>query len=73
MFALAAKNFMCWLFEKNLSVVRGVGQQRSAIKISSNALVTLEATDTDVAEKVMEVGCIHCARIIGLVDGISGH
>ncbi|CAN8251381.1 unnamed protein product [Cochlearia groenlandica] len=73
-FALAAKKkgFDVLVFEKDLSAIRGEGQYRGPIQIQSNALAALEAIDTDVAEQVMEAGCITGDRINGLVDGVSG-
>ncbi|XP_012079233.1 zeaxanthin epoxidase, chloroplastic [Jatropha curcas] len=73
-FALAAKRkgFEVLVFEKDLSAVRGEGQYRGPIQIQSNALAALEAIDLEVAEEVMEAGCITGDRINGLVDGVSG-
>lgn len=73
-FALAAKRkgFDVLVFEKDLSAIRGEGQYRGPIQIQSNALAALEAIDPEVAEEVMEAGCITGDRINGLVDGISG-
>lgn len=73
-FALAAKRkgFEVMVFEKDLSAIRGEGQYRGPIQIQSNALAALEAIDMDVAEEVMNAGCITGDRINGLVDGISG-
>ena len=73
-FALAAKQkgFDVVVFEKDLSAIRGEGQYRGPIQIQSNALAALEAIDMEVAEKVMEAGCITGDRINGLVDGVSG-
>ncbi|KAE8675758.1 Zeaxanthin epoxidase [Hibiscus syriacus] len=73
-FALAAKKkgFDVVVFEKDLSAIRGEGQYRGPIQIQSNALAALEAIDMEVAEKVMEAGCITGDRINGLVDGVSG-
>lgn len=73
-FALAAKKkgFEVVVFEKDLSAIRGEGQYRGPIQIQSNALAALEAIDMDVAEEVMNTGCITGDRINGLVDGISG-
>ncbi|KAE8686021.1 Zeaxanthin epoxidase [Hibiscus syriacus] len=73
-FALAAKRkgFDVVVFEKDLSAIRGEGQYRGPIQIQSNALAALEAIDMEVAEKVMEAGCITGDRINGLVDGVSG-
>ncbi|XP_021274355.1 zeaxanthin epoxidase, chloroplastic isoform X2 [Herrania umbratica] len=73
-FALAAKKkgFDVVVFEKDMSAIRGEGQYRGPIQIQSNALAALEAIDMEVAEKVMEAGCITGDRINGLVDGVSG-
>lgn len=73
-FALAAKRkgFEVLVFEKDVSAIRGEGQYRGPIQIQSNALAALEAIDMDVAEEVMEAGCITGDRINGLVDGITG-
>ncbi|KAK8587031.1 hypothetical protein V6N13_086039 [Hibiscus sabdariffa] len=73
-FALAAKRkgFDVVVFEKDLSAIRGEGQYRGPIQIQSNALAALEAIDMEVAEQVMEAGCITGDRINGLVDGVSG-
>lgn len=73
-FALAAKKkgFDVLVFEKDLSAIRGEGKYRGPIQIQSNALAALEAIDIEVAEQVMEAGCITGDRINGLVDGISG-
>lgn len=74
-FALAAKKkgFDVLVFEKDLSAVRGEGQYRGPIQIQSNALAALEAIDIDVAEQVMEAGCVTGDRINGLCDGVSGN
>ena len=73
-FALAAKRkgFDVLVLEKNISAIRGEGQYRGPIQIQSNALAALEAIDPQVAEEVLEAGCITGDRINGLVDGISG-
>lgn len=73
--ALAAKRrgFDVLVFEKDLSAIRGEGQYRGPIQIQSNALAALEAIDINVAEDVMNAGCITGDRINGLVDGISGN
>nr|AMJ39489.1 zeaxanthin epoxidase 1 isoform [Bixa orellana] len=73
-FALAAKRkgFDVVVFEKDLSAIRGEGQYRGPIQIQSNALAALEAIDPEVAEEVMEAGCVTGDRINGLVDGVSG-
>ncbi|XP_051126679.1 zeaxanthin epoxidase, chloroplastic [Andrographis paniculata] len=73
-FALAAqkKGFEVVVFEKDLSAIRGEGQYRGPIQIQSNALAALEAIDMDVAEEIINAGCITGDRINGLVDGISG-
>uniref|UniRef100_A0A0C9S4T5 Zeaxanthin epoxidase, chloroplastic n=1 Tax=Wollemia nobilis TaxID=56998 RepID=A0A0C9S4T5_9CONI len=72
--ALAAKNkgFDVKVFERDLSAVRGEGQYRGPIQIQSNALGALEAVDADVADKIMENGCVTGDRINGLVDGLTG-
>lgn len=74
-FALAAKRkgFEVVVFEKDLSAIRGEGQYRGPIQIQSNALAALEAIDLEVADQVMQVGCITGDRINGLVDGVSGN
>ncbi|XP_010666612.2 zeaxanthin epoxidase, chloroplastic [Beta vulgaris subsp. vulgaris] len=74
-FALAAKKkgFDVVVFEKDLSAIRGEGKYRGPIQVQSNALAALEAIDMDVAEKVMDAGCVTGDRINGLVDGISGN
>ncbi|XP_049357252.1 zeaxanthin epoxidase, chloroplastic [Solanum verrucosum] len=74
-FALAAKKkgFDVLVFERDLSAIRGEGQYRGPIQIQSNALAALEAIDMDVAEDIMNAGCITGQRINGLVDGISGN
>ncbi|MBA0653601.1 hypothetical protein Goklo_020759 [Gossypium klotzschianum] len=73
-FALAAKKkgFDVVVFEKDLSAIRGEGQYRGPIQVQSNALAALEAIDMEVAEEVMEAGCVTGDRINGLVDGVSG-
>ncbi|XP_016476042.2 zeaxanthin epoxidase, chloroplastic [Nicotiana tabacum] len=74
-FALAAKKrgFEVLVFERDLSAIRGEGQYRGPIQIQSNALAALEAIDMDVAEDIMNAGCITGQRINGLVDGVSGN
>ncbi|KAL9670920.1 hypothetical protein QQ045_008482 [Rhodiola kirilowii] len=74
-FALAAKKkgFDVVVFERDLSAVRGEGQYRGPIQIQSSALAALEAIDVDVAEEIMEAGCLTGDRVNGLVDGISGN
>ncbi|KAK6923042.1 Forkhead-associated (FHA) domain [Dillenia turbinata] len=74
-FALAAKRkgFDVLVFEKDLSAIRGEGQYRGPIQIQSNALAALEAIDLEVAEEIMNAGCITGDRINGLVDGISAN
>lgn len=73
-FALAAKNrgFDVSVFEKDLSAIRGEGKYRGPIQIQSNALAALEAVDADMAQEVMENGCITGDRINGLVHGVTG-
>uniref|UniRef100_A0A5B6YJP3 FAD-binding domain-containing protein n=2 Tax=Davidia involucrata TaxID=16924 RepID=A0A5B6YJP3_DAVIN len=72
--ALASKRrgFDVKVFEKDLSAVRGEGQYRGPIQLSSSALAVLEAIDKDVARQIGEAGCITGNRINGLADGISG-
>ncbi|GLT38998.1 hypothetical protein SLA2020_132080 [Shorea laevis] len=72
--ALAAKRkgFDVVVFEKDMSAIRGEGQYRGPIQVQSNALAALEAIDLEVADEVMQAGCITGDRINGLVDGISG-
>lgn len=72
--ALAAKKkgFNVKVLERDVSAIRGEGEYRGPIQIQSNALAALEAIDKDVAEEVMQNGCITGDRINGLVDGISG-
>nr|QED45764.1 zeaxanthin epoxidase [Petunia x hybrida] len=73
-FALAAKKkgFDVMVFERDLSAIRGEGQYRGPIQIQSNALAALEAIDMDVAEEIMNAGCITGDRINGLCDGVTG-
>uniref|UniRef100_A0A1D1XUR8 Zeaxanthin epoxidase, chloroplastic n=1 Tax=Anthurium amnicola TaxID=1678845 RepID=A0A1D1XUR8_9ARAE len=73
-FALAArrKGFEVLVFERDMSAIRGEGQYRGPIQIQSNALAALEAIDMEVAEEIMNAGCITGDRINGLVDGLSG-
>jgi hypothetical protein len=72
--ALAAKNqgLDVTVFERDLSAIRGEGQYRGPIQIQSNALAALEAIDSDVAEQILETGCVTGDRINGLVDGLTG-
>jgi zeaxanthin epoxidase len=44
----------------------------ASVQIQSNALAALEAVDADMAQEVMENGCITGDRINGLVDGVTG-
>ncbi|KAL5726378.1 zeaxanthin epoxidase [Ranunculus cassubicifolius] len=73
-FALAAKKkgFHVKVFERDLSAIRGEGQYRGPIQLQSNALGALEAIDLQVAEAIMNAGCVTGDRINGVVDGISG-
>ncbi|GLT68037.1 hypothetical protein SLA2020_403000 [Shorea laevis] len=73
-FALAAKRkgFDVVVLEKGMSAIRGEGQFRGPIQLQSNALAALEAIDLEVAEEVMQAGCVVGNRINGLLDGISG-
>ncbi|KAJ4962331.1 hypothetical protein NE237_022270 [Protea cynaroides] len=73
-FALAAKKkgFDVLVFEKDASAIRGEGKYRGPIQVQSNALAALEAIDYEVAEEILNDGCVTGDRINGLVDGISG-
>ncbi|GKV21563.1 hypothetical protein SLEP1_g31533 [Rubroshorea leprosula] len=55
-----------------MSAIRGEGQFRGPIQLQSNALAALEAIDLEVAEKVMQAGCVVGNKINGLLDGICG-
>ncbi|KDP20392.1 hypothetical protein JCGZ_05275 [Jatropha curcas] len=72
--ALAAKHkgFDVKVFEKDLSAVRGEGKHRGPIQLLSSALAVLQAIDKQVAEQIMEAGCVTGDRINGLADGVSG-
>ncbi|XP_059651795.1 zeaxanthin epoxidase, chloroplastic-like isoform X2 [Cornus florida] len=72
--ALAAKHrgFEVKVFEKDLSAVRGEGQHRGPIQLSSSALSVLEAIDKDVLKQILKAGCITGNRINGFADGLSG-
>lgn len=43
-----------------------------ALQVQSNALAALEAIDPEVAQAIMNSGCITGDRINGLCDGVSG-
>ncbi|XP_031274746.1 zeaxanthin epoxidase, chloroplastic-like [Pistacia vera] len=72
--ALAAKNrgYDVKVFERDLSAVRGEGSHRGPIQLSSSALAVLQAIDQNVANRIMEAGCVTGDRINGVADGISG-
>ncbi|GAX73162.1 hypothetical protein CEUSTIGMA_g615.t1 [Chlamydomonas eustigma] len=70
--ALLKKGYEVQIFERDLTAIRGEGKYRGPIQIQSNALGALEAIDSEVAEEVMNLGCITGDRINGLCDGISG-
>jgi hypothetical protein len=42
------------------------------VQVQSNALAALEAIDTDLANAILEEGCVTGDRINGLCDGITG-
>lgn len=42
------------------------------LQVQSNALAALEAIDQDVADQVLDEGCITGDRINGLCDGVTG-
>ncbi|XP_072971571.1 zeaxanthin epoxidase, chloroplastic isoform X2 [Typha angustifolia] len=73
-FALAAKRkgFEVLVFEKDMTAIKGEGKFRGPIQLQSNALAALEVIDLEVADKVMEEGCITGDRVSGIVDGLSG-
>ncbi|XP_015584627.1 zeaxanthin epoxidase, chloroplastic isoform X2 [Ricinus communis] len=72
--ALAAKKrgFDVKIFEKDLSSVRGEGMHRGPIQLLSSALAVLKAVDENVANQILETGCVTGDRINGLADGVSG-
>ncbi|XP_059654318.1 zeaxanthin epoxidase, chloroplastic-like [Cornus florida] len=72
--ALAAKHrgFEVKVFEKDLSAVRGEGQHRGPIQLSSNALAVLEAIDKDVMKQILKAGFASGNRTNGFADGLSG-
>ncbi len=41
-------------------------------QIQSNALAALEAIDLEMAQSIMEEGCVTGDRINGLCDGVTG-
>lgn len=74
MFAIAARNrgFEVVVLERDLSAVRGEGKYRGPIQLQSNALAALEAIDMEVADRVIDSGCLTGNRVNGIVDGLSG-
>jgi zeaxanthin epoxidase len=42
------------------------------MQVQSNALAALEAIDVDMADEVMNAGCVTGDRINGLCDGETG-
>ena len=42
------------------------------MQVQSNALAALEAIDKEMAQEIMEAGCVTGDRINGLCDGVSG-
>ncbi|XP_078165450.1 zeaxanthin epoxidase (ZEP) (ABA1) isoform X2 [Carex rostrata] len=73
-FAIAARNrgFEVVVLERDLSAVRGEGKYRGPIQLQSNALAALEAIDMEVADRVIDSGCLTGNRVNGIVDGLSG-
>lgn len=69
---LLKTGFEVTILERDLTAIRGEGKYRGPIQIQSNALAALEALDKDVAEQVLEQGCITGDRINGLCDGVTG-
>lgn len=60
------------VLERDLTAIRGEGKYRGPIQIQSNALAALEALDLQIAESVLNEGCITGDRINGLCDGVTG-
>ena len=42
------------------------------MQVQSNALAALEAIDEDLAESILEEGCVTGDRVNGLCDGVTG-
>lgn len=69
---LLKKGFEVVVLERDLTAIRGEGKYRGPIQIQSNALAALEALDEEVAQEVLDTGCITGDRINGLCDGVTG-
>lgn len=69
---LLKEGFKVTVLERDLTAIRGEGKYRGPIQVQSNALAALQAIDEDVAEKVINSGCITGDRVNGLCDGVSG-
>jgi 2-polyprenyl-6-methoxyphenol hydroxylase-like FAD-dependent oxidoreductase len=70
--ALIKRGYPVQVFERDLTAIRGEGKYRGPIQIQSNALAALEAIDQDMAESILEEGCVTGDRINGLCDGVTG-
>lgn len=70
--ALLKRGYPVQVFERDLTAIRGEGKYRGPIQVQSNALAALEAIDTDLANAILEEGCVTGDRINGLCDGITG-
>lgn len=42
------------------------------LQVQSNALAALEAIDVDLAESILQEGCVTGDRVNGLCDGVTG-
>lgn len=69
---LLKEGFKVTVLERDLTAIRGEGKYRGPIQVQSNALAALQAIDEEVAEKVIDSGCITGDRVNGLCDGVSG-
>eukprot|EP00878_Enallax_costatus_P002900 GHUV01003094.1.p1 GENE.GHUV01003094.1~~GHUV01003094.1.p1 ORF type:complete len:280 (+),score=62.49 GHUV01003094.1:241-1080(+) len=70
--ALLKKGCDVFVFERDMTAIRGEGKYRGPIQVQSNALAALEAIDVDVCNEVLKNGCITGDRINGLCDGETG-
>ncbi|MEW5315554.1 MAG: hypothetical protein WDW38_006974 [Sanguina aurantia] len=70
--SLLKQGFDVQMFERDVTAIRGEGKYRGPIQVQSNALAALEAIDQDVADQVLDEGCITGDRINGLCDGVTG-
>jgi zeaxanthin epoxidase len=70
--ALLKRGYPVQVFERDLTAIRGEGKYRGPIQIQSNALAALEAIDLEMAQSIMEEGCVTGDRINGLCDGVTG-